>query len=259
MAKTLENQLKKFIAAQHDRELNFSHYSHARLGLGHTGGHLKHSAWLDFEADFAQAKDAVFSQFDSHSYMNLCNELKLTYLTIHSQAKDVTQFLLRPDLGRLLDNKSENLLNNFITQQPEYLNRNILIVISGGLSPIALEHQIPGFLPLLIHAIHQHKWSLAPIILNAKGRVALGDAVNHYFKAEITIMLIGERPGLSTPDSMGIYFTYDAKPGCTDQKRNCISNIHARGLSWEEAILKLTHLINQSMKRRLSGIELKDE
>lgn len=255
----LKNQLKKFIADENNRKLNFYRYSHARLGLGHTGGHLKHAAWLDLQADFAQAKDAVFSQFDNNICTKLCDELKLPYLIIQSQANDVTQFLLRPDLGRLLDNKSEDLLKNFVLEHIDYLHRDILIVISGGLSPIALQHYIHDFLSLFIPAIHKRQWSLTPLIINAKGRVALGDQVNQYFKAKMTIMIIGERPGLSTSDSMGIYFTYNAKPGCTDEQRNCISNIHARGLPPKAAVTKLISLIGQSMHIGLSGIALKDE
>jgi ethanolamine ammonia-lyase small subunit len=183
----------------------------------------------------------------------------LPYLSVKSRANDTTRFLLKPDLGRALEYESQNLLNDFVVQSPNFLYRDILIVMSGGLSPVAIKHQIQGFLPLFIHHIDDQQWSLAPLIINEKGRVALGDEINHYFKAKITVMLIGERPGLSTPDSMGIYFTYHAKPGCTDEQRNCISNIHTHGISHEKAALKLTHLINKALHLRMTGVELKDE
>ena len=114
-------------------------------------------------------------------------------------------------------------------------------------------------MPILVNQIKQQGWSLAPILINSRGRVALGDQANHFFKATIVIMLIGERPGLTTPDSLGIYFTYQARPGCTDEQRNCISNIHARGLSSESAVEKLVFLLRKAFNLRMTGVQLKDD
>jgi len=258
MTKKIDHSIKKFLAAKHDRILDFSQYTHARLGLGHAGGHLPISAWLDLQQSFAQAKDAVFSKFDVNAITSLCESLSINSLELQSQATDVMQFLLRPDLGRLLSSDSEMKLNQLIQQHSEYQHRDILIVVSGGLSPVSIQKQIPLFLNSFINKCRTYQWTLAPVIINPRGRVALGDQINQYFKSQITIMLIGERPGLTTPDSMGIYFTYDASPGCTDEKRNCISNIHEYGLPHNDAADKLIQLINKSLQLRLSGFELKD-
>jgi ethanolamine ammonia-lyase small subunit len=258
MNNKIDNSIQKFLASQNDRRWDFSQHTHARLGLGHTGYHLPVSAWLDLQQGFAQAKDAVFSRFDVNQIASICKKLNLNSMELQSQANDAMQFLLRPDLGRLLSRESEIVLSNQLKQHEEYLHRDILIVISGGLSPVAIQKQIPFFLGSLIKKIHTRQWTLAPIIINPRGRVALGDHINDLFKSRITIMLIGERPGLTTPDSMGIYFTYNAKSGCTDAQRNCISNIHERGLLYDEAAEKLVQLMSQSFSLRISGFELKD-
>lgn len=260
MANDIEKKVKRYLKNQQDRTLDFSLHSHARLGLGHTGGHLKLKAWLDLQMDFAQAKDAVFSSYNASEIKKLCDDLNLQTIEVQSQANDAREFVLRPDLGRLLAHESENELSLQVAHHHEYVQRDVLIVISGGLSPIAIQWQIPEFLPKFIHRINeQQRWTIAPVIITPRGRVALGDHINHYFKAKVLVMLIGERPGLSTPDSMGIYFTYQAKPGCTDEQRNCISNIHERGLAHEHAALKLIALIGKSMASKISGIALKDD
>jgi ethanolamine ammonia-lyase small subunit len=142
---------------------------------------------------------------------------------------------------------------------PDYCDCDLLIVVSGGLSPIAIQQQIPDFLPIFIHLARENKWSIAPIVINARGRVAIGDKLNDHFRAKIVIMLIGERPGVSVSNSLGIYFTYHAKPGCTNENRNCISNIHEHGLSHHQAADKLAHMIRQSLAAKLSGVMLKDD
>jgi ethanolamine ammonia-lyase small subunit len=247
-----------------DRLLDFSPYSHARVGLGHTGGQLRTTSWLDFQAGFAQAKDAVFSSFDTEKISELCRDLQLPNYIINSAVTDLLQFLTRPDLGGLLAEHDQQILATLINSHPEYLEQDLLIVISGGLSPIAIQEQIPELLPALITDLQSHHLSHAPIIINPRGRVALGDELNALFKAKMVAMLIGERPGLTTPDSLGIYFTYNAKPGCTNDMRNCISNIHARGLSASAAVSKLQQLIcsakaqknhkDQSQNDKLQGV-----
>lgn len=259
MSDLIKKQLDEYSQSKLDRKYDLTPYSHARLGLGHTGGHLKLKDWLDFQAGFAQAKDAVFSQFSVTKLKVLCDELNLPCLRIDSRVNDATLFLLRPDLGRLLSEQSMALLNEYQLQHNDTQHTDILIIISGGLSPMAIEHQMPTFFPLFINKIKKENWSLAPIMINPKGRVALGDQVNDYFKSKMVVMLIGERPGLTTPDSLGIYFTYQAKPGCTDEQRNCISNIHSQGLTPELAVEKLVFLLKKSLQAKISGFMLKDD
>ena len=216
------------------------------------------SAWLDLQTDFAQAKDAVFSSFDVKQLTSLCNEMGLTSIELQSQANDAALFLQRPDLGRLLANESETRLKNIIKQHADYCHRDLLIVVSGGLSPIAVQNQIPHFLNQFVKDARAHQWTLSPIIINSRGRVALGDQINHYFKAGITIMLIGERPGLSTPDSLGIYFTYNAKPAAPMNSVIAFP-IFMNAVCLMISSTKLAYLINKSLGLRLSGFRLKDD
>lgn len=239
-----------------DRVLDFSAYSHARVGMGHTGGQLRTANWLDFQTGFAEAKDAVFSSFEPANIGALCQSLNLPNYIVHSAATDILPFLTRPDLGRLIAPSDQPWLTSLAKEHPEYLNQDILIVISGGLSPKAIQTQIPALLPALITDFRNRHLSLAPIMIIPRSRVALGDQLNELFKAKMVVMLIGERPGLTTPDSLGIYFTYQAKAGCTDDKRNCISNIHARGLSVANAVKKLQQLITAACAQQVSGIKL---
>jgi ethanolamine ammonia-lyase small subunit len=233
--------------------------SHARINLGHTGGHLKTKDWLAFQSDFAQAQDAVMSAFSISEIEKICRGLNLTTVEVASKPADIVEYLLRPDLGKLIADNSRRELEAIIKKQPEICYRDMLIVISGGLSPIAVERQIPIFLPLLIDKLRIEQLSIAPICINPRGRVALGDSLNEYLQAKMVVMLIGERPGLSAADSMGIYFTYQAKPGYTDASRNCISNIHARGIPAVDALDKLVYLLKKSLALGVSGIMLKDD
>jgi ethanolamine ammonia-lyase small subunit len=241
----IKTQVAQYNNSLQDRKYDLSAFSHARVGLGHTGGHLPLQHWLNFQAGFAQAKDAVRSEYNTSDIHALCKKLNLTSLDVYSQADDTNTFLLRPDKGRLLSGISQEMLENYTKQHTHDIHRDLLIVISGGLSPIAIAHQINGFLTAFTAEINKHQWTLAPILINPRGRVALGDQINTYFKAKVVIMLIGERPGLSTPDSMGIYITHNAKPGTTDEQRQCISNIHRRGLLHEEAASQLYAMINE--------------
>lgn len=259
MTNELEKKLQKYIQIREDRVFDFNQYTHARSGLGHTGGHLKLQHWLDLQLGFAQAKDAVFSKFDEMKLIELCKALNLSYLFADSQANNTNQFLARPDLGKLIAVESQDVLTSMTQKNPNFCHRDLLIVLSGGLSPLAIEQQIPQFLPFFIHLIQENKWTISPVIINQRGRVAIGDEFNHYFHAKIVVMLIGERPGLTTPNSLGIYFTYAAQPGCTDDNRNCISNIHERGLSYQEAANQLAHMIRKCLAAKISGVMLKDD
>lgn len=228
-----------------DRVHDLTRYSHARLGLGHTGGHLRTANWLDFQAGFAQAKDAVTSSFDNEIIANLCMQLQLPNFLIHSKANDLYSFLANPMLGRQVATADAEILRELCAEHPEYCQQDILIVISGGLSPLAVSQQIPPFLPGFIEVCREEQWSVAPIIINPRGRVALGDHLNDILQARLTIMLIGERPGLSSPNSLGIYLTQNARPGCTDNLRQCISNIHAQGLLPDQARVNARRVIRE--------------
>lgn len=221
----------------HDNLNSLLKNAHARLGTGHHGGHATTRSLLDFQCDFASAKDALTVSFKPDELIDVCNKHQLSHHIVTSQANDLQTFLMRPDLGRLLSSESHSLLDS----QTHDAN-DCLLVVSGGLSPLAVTEQAAPLLDLFYQAIKSsHK--LAPIFITPRSRVALADEINFYTKSTHTIILIGERPGLTTANSMGIYLTRHAKPGTTDNMRKCISNIHQHGLSHADACEQLIKLI----------------
>lgn len=251
---SLEQALQICKHQQSDREYNLSQFSIARVGMGHTGGQLKTNDWLKFNYAHAQAKDAVYGELNIAMLVQYCKQNQLRYQGLSSQANDPEQFLLRPDLGQLLSSHSQHLLSNHMFSQ-----QDILIVISGGLSPNAINKNAIPFLETFLKLAQESDWSIASLMLVPRSRVALGDHINAYVNAKMVVMLIGERPGMTSPHSMGIYFTYDAKPGHTHDKRNCISNIHQQGLLPEKAAHHLHYLIQKAFQLGLTGVNLKDD
>lgn len=189
--------------------------------------------------------------------INLNQEI-FTPILLHSQAVNRTVYLQRPDLGRRLDKKSIEVLKKVNTLKDEKYDLSIVIV--DGLSSLAIKENAQIFIKKLIEVLNfsSQDWKIAPITIVQQGRVAIGDEVGQILNSKILIVLIGERPGLSSPDSMGLYLTYDPKVGLTDESRNCISNIRIEGLSYEEAVKKTMYLLKESRKLELSGVNLKD-
>ncbi|WP_460985263.1 ethanolamine ammonia-lyase subunit EutC [Spirosoma fluminis] len=177
---------------------------------------------------------------------------------LHSQAIDRQTYLQRPDLGRRLDDSSRLFLQaiRFFEHSPVY---TVSIVVADGLSASAINQHAVSAVTKLVRQIGQLGWTLAPICLVQQGRVAIGDEIAHALGAELVVVLIGERPGLSSPDSLGAYLTYQPRPGLTDESRNCVSNIRPDGLPGDLAVDKLIYLLTEMKTRRLSGVDLKDE
>ena len=227
----------------------------ARIALGRAGTSIPTRANLDFQLAHALARDAVHIPLDFDALkQSLYNTGYMSQL-LQSQAESQAQYLQRPDYGRCLSKPSIQKL----TEQKK-ITIDIVIVIADGLSSKAIANHALTFLQYLVPSLTKANYQLAPISLVKHGRVAIGDPIAEHYNAPLCITLIGERPGLSSPDSMGIYFTYQAKANIsTDADRNCISNIHANGLSYEHALKKLLYLINQAEKLELSGVALKDE
>ena len=176
-------------------------------------------------------------------------------VTLKTRAENQQMYLQRPDLGRLL---SESAMDSL--QQSAPVPADAVVVVADGLSSKAIEQHAEPFLSLLLPELQENGYALPPVCLVKHGRVAIGDAIAEHYLTRLCMVLIGERPGLSSPDSMGIYFTYQAKSGIsTDADRNCISNIHKNGLSYEQALKKLLFLITEAEKLKLSGVNLKDE
>ncbi|SIO07447.1 ethanolamine ammonia-lyase subunit EutC [Algoriphagus halophilus] len=226
-------------------------YTDARIALGRTGGSLKTHELLQFRKDHALAKDAVWTEMDIPHLEEGLQDLKLKSLILQSQAESRENYIKRPDLGRKLDENSKQAIRNL-----KLATSDLSIILSDGLSAQAIAlHALP-FLQELLPKLSGY--SLAPISIVKQGRVAISDEIGELFSSKLAIILIGERPGLSSPYSMGIYLTYNPKAGNTDEKRNCISNIRAGGLPYAYAAEKLAFLTSEALRLKLSGVHLKD-
>ena len=224
----------------------FRNATRARIGLGRAGDALPTSAILDFQLAHARARDAVHGQVD---FAALADQLAPTpSIRVRSRARDRAIYLARPDLGRQAEpadlRKSET-------------DYDIAFVIADGLSAAAVErHAVPLFKTCMKRL---GGFSVAPVILGEQARVAFGDEAAAAFGAEVAIVLIGERPGLSVPDSLGAYITFRPQSGRRDSERNCISNIHADGLSYELAADKIVWIVRQAFRLQLTGVDLKED
>jgi ethanolamine ammonia-lyase small subunit len=229
----------------------------ARIALGRSGISLPTGAQLDFQFAHAQARDAVHLAFDHAALSEQLKERGRDSLVLHSAASDRNQYLQRPDLGRRLNERSVEQLRQHAQTYPG--GCDLAIVVADGLSALAVHRHT---LPLLARFEEQAAadgWTSAPVVLVEQGRVAVADEVGQLLGARMTVMLIGERPGLSSPDSLGLYFTYAPKVGLTDAYRNCISNVRLEGLSYGMAAHRLLYLMREACRRQLSGVNLKDE
>jgi len=236
-------------------------FTNARIGLGRVGTSIPTAELLRFQLSHAQAIDAVHVPLDINK---LCEQFDQSavlkpYLPIqklHSKARDRIEYLQRPDLGRQLSEESISSL------QPSDKERyDLVFVLADGLSSYAISHHAKAFLELFISRLNEQsikKWNIAPICVVQQGRVAVGDDICEALNAKQVVLLIGERPGLSSPDSMGLYLTWNAKRGIEDSLRNCISNIRPEGLKYQAAVHKGHYLLTESSRRELSGVNLKD-
>lgn len=229
-------------------------FTNARIALNRAGISQTTGDHLQFQLAHAMARDSVTIPLDFTELARQLDTLKHPVITLGSQAENHRLYLQRPDLGRLLNANSQAHLQAFTGQ-----SFDVAIVIADGLSSKAVSSHAPPLLTSLLPELFNQSYRIAPLCLVKHGRVAVGDAVAKAFSARLCIVLIGERPGLSSPDSLGIYFTYQAVPGITtDAGRNCISNIHGNGLSTVQAVKKLGFLIEEAERLKLSGVDLKD-
>ena len=230
----------------------------ARIALGRTGGSLPTRELLDFRLAHARARDAVHAPFAAAGFADQLRVLNTEVICIESAAATQMDFLRRPDLGRKLSNSGGARLTAYAAAQAGE-SYDLAIIISDGLSSHAATEHAPILLAELMPLARRSGWKLAPLIVAAHGRVALQDEVGALLRVRLTLMLLGERPGLGAVDSLGAYFTFAPRPGLTDAARNCVSNIRAGGFSPKDAANKLHDLIAQSLRRSLSGVELKDD
>lgn len=229
-------------------------FTQARIGLQRSGHAIHTQSHLDFQRSHAQARDAIFKAWDYEELRTNIENHALGSILLQTQAKSREEYLRRPDYGRKLDKKLEEELHHHTHE-----HYDILILISNGLSSEAMHKHAYAFLKRLLAQLKE-KFSIPNVFLAENARVALIDDLGSLFKAPIGITLIGERPGLSSSDSMGLYLTYKPEPGKTDAERNCISNIREpHGLSYEEACEKTFYLLREALKLKSSGIHLKEE
>lgn len=225
----------------------------ARIFLPRAGATLTTRATLDFQLAHAEARDAVEERLDVESLFDDLTSRGLTAVRVRTAARDRRSFLLRPDLGRRLGEDSRVRLKRLAGDY------DLAFVIAEGLSARAIaRHAIP-VLENTLQSLDKGSWKIAPIILAEQGRVALGDDVGETLGARLAAVFIGERPGLSSPDSLGVYLTFAPRVGRTDAERNCLSNIRPQGLSYADAARKLLYLCNEARRRQLTGVDLKDE
>lgn len=218
----------------------------ARIGLGRAGDALPTPALLDFQLAHARARDAVHGTVDFDAIER--DLAPLPVLRVHSQAHDRSEYLRRPDLGRRLDTAAAATLAKGAW--------DAVFVIADGLSAAAVQSHAVETLKATLARLDG--WAVAPVVLAGQARVAIGDPIGAALGATMVVVLLGERPGLTVPDSLGAYLTYGPRPGRRDSERNCLSNIHADGLSPARAAAKLAWLMEEARHRKLTGVDLKE-
>ncbi|NML16460.1 ethanolamine ammonia-lyase subunit EutC [Azohydromonas caseinilytica] len=228
----------------------------ARIALGRSGISQPTAPHLDFQMAHAQARDAVHRALDTPGVIAALQELGLAALPARSAAGERRVYLQRPDLGRRLGAESAQAL-----RQAASGGCDLVFVVADGLSALAIERQAVPFLRALLELLRQDDspWRLGPAVVVEQGRVAIGDEVGELLRARMVLVLIGERPGLSSPDSLGLYFTWAPRPGRSDAQRNCISNVRPEGLAPAEAASRAAWLLRAARSRQLTGVALKDE
>ncbi len=237
--------------------LNLRSHTPARVSLPTTGNSIATAELLDFQLAHALARDAVHASLHLPSFtqrlqaeLPILAQANVSIVPLRTNAADRTAYLRHPNLGRTLDSTSAKLL------QPS--RSDLAIIIADGLSALAVERNV---IPLLSHLLPQliaANWTLAPLCLVRQARVAIGDPIGHILGARLSLVLIGERPGLSSPDSLGAYITWRPHPDRTDADRNCVSNIRETGLTPEAAAARLLWYLQTARAHQLTGTGLKE-
>jgi ethanolamine ammonia-lyase small subunit len=231
-------------------------HTQARIGLARSGAAVATRALLDFQLAHAQARDAVWKRWDVEACAAELEATQIASMIVKSRASDRATYLKRPDCGRRLDPASVPLLTAAKTTPPA----DVALILSDGLSATAVhEHGVTTALAIR-NALERSGTSCSPIVLAEHGRVALSDEIGEALGARVAVIVLGERPGLSAADSLGIYLTYNPRPGNTDAQRNCISNVRSpAGFAPKLAAARLAALLTRSLALRCSGVELKDD
>lgn len=226
----------------------------ARLRLGRSGAGLPTRETLRFSLAHAQARDAVHASLDADGLERDLAALGLATVRVSSRAAGRDSYLLRPDLGRTLADAGRERLTGSGAGPVD-----LALIVADGLSARAVTAHAAKVVAALLPPVRQAGWRIGPVAIAEQARVALGDEIGAILHARMALMLIGERPGLSAPDSLGAYLTFAPQPGRTDAERNCVSNIHHAGLSYDEAAFKIAWLVREGLARETTGVALKDE
>lgn len=232
-------------------------FTDARIGLGRSGSALPTNEVLKFSLAHARARDAVMTPADWTGIEQGLAALDLKTLRIESSATTRDIYLRRPDLGRALSEPSRVVLRELAATS--HKGADLVIMAGDGLSSTGLSANIAAVMAALLPSIEKNGWRVAPLLLASQARVALADEAGDILGAKAALVLIGERPGLSSPDSLGAYLTFGPRLGRNDAERNCVSNIRRGGLSYDEAAFKIAWLLRQALKLRMTGVALKDE
>jgi ethanolamine ammonia-lyase small subunit len=241
---------------RHDPWRDLARFTAARIALGRAGGSIPTGPLLEFQLAHARARDAVERALNVDALESVLREAGCDVLRLRSAAGDRHEYVRRPDLGRILSEESKARLE---ARAPEARPFDAAFVVADGLSALAVERHAATLLAHAVPQLERAGWRIAPVAIVEQGRVAIGDEVGALLPARMTAVLIGERPGLSAADSLGVYLTWDPLPGRTNAERNCISNIRPEGLGYAAAAHKLGYLMSEARRRRLSGVALKDE
>jgi len=241
---------------QQDAWATLKQFTNARIAVGRTGHAIPLAENLLFRADHARARDSVYTALDEDRLAEALNAITphSNILHIKSNASTRQEYLQRPDRGRQLCDASKQLVKETAGQN----SYDIAIIVADGLSAHAVQLHAPGVLAEFVQLLNNNSFSMAPLCIVQQARVAISDEIGALLNSKLSIILIGERPGLSSPHSMGIYLTYNPMVGNTDESRNCISNIHPLGgLSYHEAAAQAFSLVKNAFALQLSGVYLK--
>lgn len=226
-------------------------FTNARIALGRTGTSIPLKETLQFKMDHANARDAVYETLNTDKLIKELSVFRLPVFQLQSKAINRLEYLQRPDLGRQLNETSKQQL----LEIQKDIFCDIAIIFADGLSATAVQSHAVPLLQEMMPLLKTDSVILATV---EQGRVAIGDEIGFLLHAKLSLVLIGERPGLSSPDSLGAYITYSPQPSLTDESRNCVSNIRPQGLGYKQAADKINYLIQQALQLKISGVLLKD-
>ncbi len=252
MDKFLTIQTKDFV--QYDPWADLKQFTDARIALGRTGCSLLTDDYLQFSLSHARARDTIYMPFESEKVAHQLEQMGLDTVEVSSRASSRSMFLRQPDMGRRLNDASRQKLKDM-----DYKGADVLLVIGDGLSSKAVNKQAVPLISRFVPYMEELGLTVGPVVLAHESRVALGDDIAEMMHCGLVAILIGERPGLSSPDSLGVYITYKPFAGRLESERNCISNVRPEGLNYNRAAFKMAWLVEAAYDMGKTGTALKDK